>query len=95
MSSGGGLGPLPFRLNDFLSGSYYAITIIVVLLGLVSFALSLKWRIDELERREQEHPTKRNWRPLPSRSKTGLRTWKTASRSWTFTARGPWPTGLH
>ena len=57
MSNIGGPGSIPF-LREFLSGSYYIVSMVIVLLGLVSFLLSLKWRDDELERREQEHPTK-------------------------------------
>ena len=56
--SSGGVGPLPFRFNDILSSSYYAISIIAVLLAMAGFAFSLKWRIDDLEHREQEHPTR-------------------------------------
>lgn len=54
----GGIGPLPYRLSDFLSSSYYIVSIIVVALGLVTFITTLKWRVDNLELREKEHPTR-------------------------------------
>ena len=58
MSSNGGIGPLPFRLVDFLQSSYYAISIVAIMLALVGFIFSLKWRIEDLEAREREHPTR-------------------------------------
>jgi len=58
MANNGGIGPLPFRPSDFLQSSYYAISIAIFLLGLVGFIFSLKWRVDDLQVKEREHPTR-------------------------------------
>ena len=57
MANNGGIGPLPFRLADFLQSSYYVISVVVILLGFVGFLLALKGRVDDMEEREHQHPT--------------------------------------
>ena len=49
---------LPPRLADFLSGAYYAVSITVVLVGMLVWVLHQEERINELEKTEAEHPSK-------------------------------------
>lgn len=49
---------LPFRLSDVLSGAYYTLSITGVVIGLVAWTVHQQARIDYLEMREKEHPTK-------------------------------------
>ncbi len=49
---------LPPRLADLLSGAYYAISITVVLVGMLVWVLHQEERINELEKTEAEHPSK-------------------------------------
>lgn len=51
-------GQLPFRLHDFLSGTYYALSVTVALVGLIAWTVHQQTRIDYLEEHEREHPTK-------------------------------------
>ena len=51
---------LPFRLADFLSGAYYALSITFVLVGLVAWTVHQQSRVDYLEMREKDHPTKQD-----------------------------------
>lgn len=57
-SSGEGRPPFPFRLTDVLSSAYSTLMLLLVLIGLISFIVSMRWRLDEIEKREQEHPTR-------------------------------------
>jgi chaperonin cofactor prefoldin len=57
MANGNGV-KLPFRLNDLLSGAYYAIAITASIIGLLAWTIHQQTRIDYLEQREKEHPTK-------------------------------------
>lgn len=56
-NSGGGIKP-PFRIADFLSDAYYAVSITVVMFGLLVYVAVLRQDVSQLQRNERDHPTK-------------------------------------
>jgi hypothetical protein len=59
MPSEGGEGPIPWGLRDFLGSAYYGLAIIGVIVGLIGWILAQQHRIDALEEKDKEHPTRR------------------------------------